>query len=145
MATVLVVFVALHGGRLGRWQLLKEEFSEAAFPAKAVDHLMAEGVHDRLFSTDAWSGYLLYRMAPGFQVMVDDRFDFYGEEYMLQYASTVAGAPQWSKMLNEYHANRALLPPGFALTTLLRQSSEWKVDYEDTQAVLFCRADGCAK
>ena len=144
LVVLAVCVAACNGGRLFGRQLMDEQFSPTHFPVAATQFLAAHHVQDRTFSTDSWSGYLIYRLYPGFKVLVDDRHDFYGDAFIQQYVTSVAGAPGWQKLLDEQHANRALLPPDFALTSLLRQSPEWHVEYSDPVAVLFCRGDACS-
>lgn len=140
---VLLVAAALHGGRIGGWQALNEEFAPTKFPVGAVNYLQAHGVRGQVFSTDSWSGYLIYRMWPDFRVFMDDRHDFYGDEFVKRYVETLGGGADWKGLPDQYGANRVLVPPGLAYTSLLRATPEWHEEYKDDVSVLFCRADGC--
>ncbi len=140
---VLLVLAALHGGRIGGVQALHEEFSPTKFPVGAVDYMQAHGVRSRVFSTDSWSGYLIYRMWPNFRVFMDDRHDFYGDEFVKRFVETLGGGADWKSLPDQYGANRVLVPPGLAYTSLLRATPEWHEEYSDDVSVLFCRGDGC--
>src|SRR5260370_17038086 len=75
--------ICLQGGWLGPRQLIHAHFYPEKVPVAAVTFLQQEpnGTQSRpepVFSTDAWGGYLIYRMYPERKVVVDDRHDLYG-------------------------------------------------------------------
>jgi hypothetical protein len=114
-------------------------FDEERVPVKALDYLLAGGVPDHLFSSDDWSGYLIYRLYPRTRVFVDDRHDFYGRSFLEEYVGAMRGSKDWQAPLDRYRVRWALLPTGCALASLLRQSRAWHVQYEDGVAALFSR------
>lgn len=144
---VAVVIVALaicmHGGWLGSRQLIHAQFDPEKMPAAAVTFLQTEvngkdpGA-DPVFSTDAWGGYLIYRMYPGRKVVVDDRHDLYGSGRIRQYLILTQVEPGWQKVLDEWQIRTALLPAGSTLVNLLREvPQDWQIVYEDKVAVVF--------
>jgi len=90
-----------------------------------------------LFTTDVWGGYVIYRAWPTVRVVVDDRHDMYGSEYMKRYLKIVEGNWDWQQKLQATGARSALVSPKSALGSLLRLSPEWRLSYDDGQALLF--------
>ena len=140
LTIVVGVWVCFHGGRLGSTQLMNTQFDHSRFPMWAVDWLDQEGVREPVFCPDFWGGYVIYREFPRFQVVVDDRHDLYGSDYLKNYLKIVRVEPGWNQALEETHASWLLLPSQSAAATLLRQVPVWKVTYEDKTAVIFHRA-----
>jgi hypothetical protein len=137
LGVVLIVFAAAHGGALGTLQM-QAEFEDTRFPVQAVSFLQMQGLHDPVFSTDQWGGYLIYRLFPA-KVMVDDRHDLYGSEFFENYLRIVRVEPGWRDRLRSMHVTRILVPAGSSLAGALEGASSWQVEYKDSTAVLFRR------
>ncbi len=133
------VALVLHGGRAFSKQILAAQFDEKTFPVKAARFIAQRGIRDHLFSSDTWSGYLIYKLYPGTKVYFDDRHDFYGEAFIKEYAKAVLGTRQWREPLDRYQVKWVLMPTDAALSSLLRESSDWRIDYDDGLAMVFCR------
>jgi hypothetical protein len=144
---VVVVIVALaicmHGGWVGSRHLIHAQFDQQKMPVAAVAFLQTEVTRtppstDPVFSTDAWGGYVIYRMYPDRKVVVDDRHDLYGSGRIRQYLILTQVEPGWQKVLDEWQIRTALLPAGSTLVNLLRElPQDWQVVYEDKVAVVF--------
>ncbi|HEY8671908.1 MAG TPA: hypothetical protein VIL63_13775, partial [Terriglobales bacterium] len=133
------VALVLHGGRAFSKQILAAQFDEKTFPVKAARFIAQRGIRDHLFSSDSWSGYLIYKLYPGTKVYFDDRHDFYGEAFIKEYAKAVLGTRQWREPLDRYQVKWVLMPTDAALSSLLRESSDWRIDYDDGLAMVFSR------
>ncbi len=145
LSVILAFAICLHGGRLGRRQLFHAEFDPQKVPAAAVTFLQKESVYEPpatepVFSTDAWGGYLIYRMYPQRKVVMDDRHDLYGSDRVRQYLILTQGEPGWQGVLKDWHIRSTLLPTDSTLANLLRElPQDWRVVYEDKLAVVFER------
>jgi hypothetical protein len=49
--------------------------------------------------------------------------------------------PGWDAVLKQRQINWILVPVGSPLSNILKAAGEWKINYEDTVAVLFSRAE----
>jgi hypothetical protein len=134
------VALVLNGGRVLSKQILAAHFDEKTFPVKAAQFIAARGIRDHLFSSDTWSGYLIYKLYPGTKVYFDDRHDFYGEAFIKEYAKAFLGSRQWREPLERYQVKWVLMPTDAPLSSLLRESDDWRIDYDDGLAMVFCRA-----
>jgi hypothetical protein len=147
--------ICLQGGWLGSRQLIRAEFDPQKVPVAAVSFLQGEfegkqPSTEPVFSTDAWGGYLIYRMNggrmnpgrmyPERKVVVDDRHDLYGSGRIRQYLILTQAEPGWQGVLEQWQIRTALLPTDSTLANLLRElPRDWRVAYEDKEAVVFER------
>jgi hypothetical protein len=140
-AIALTGWIALHGGTLGARQLMDAHFSPKQFPVGAVDYLEKHEADIKIVSTDAWGGYLIYRLYPRVRVVVDDRHDFYGEAFVKSYLKMVRVEPGWDEFLQQHPARFVLAPKKSALANILLETPAWHSTYRDDVAVLFERSD----
>jgi len=132
--------ICLEGGWLGSRHLIHAHFESKSIPIAATNFLEKEQSSEPVFSTDSWGGYLIYRLYPRRQVVVDDRHDLYGSSRVRQILVVMQGEPGWNDVLNQLQVRTALLPSDSTLANLLRQvPQEWSVTYEDQLAVVFER------
>ena len=137
--------ICLQGGWLGPRQLIHAHFYPEKVPVAAVTFLQKEfqgkqSGTEPVFSTDAWGGYLIYRMYPERKVVVDDRHDLYGSGRIRQYLILTQGEPGWQSVLEQWKIRTALLPADSTLANLLRElPRDWRVAYEDKVAVVLER------
>lgn len=143
VSVVLAFAICLHGGWLGSWHVIHAQFDPQKMPVAAVNFLQGEVAGSQtsaepVFSTDAWGGYLIYRLYPARKVVVDDRHDLYGSGRVRHYLVLMQGEPGWRDVLDGQQIRAALLPTDSTLANLLREvPREWRVVYEDEVAVVF--------
>jgi len=135
----LSLWVCLHHGRLGSDQILNARFDEQRFPVQAADFLARQQVREPIFTSDYWGGYLIYRLYPQLKVVVDDRHDLYGEDFLRNYLKLIHVRPGWDGILDSWQVNWVLLPPNTSLAGTLKEETQWRVAYDDGAAILFHR------
>lgn len=131
--------IVLNGGRVLSVQVASAHFDEKEFPVKATEFIAAKGIHDHLFNSDAWSGYLIYKLYPTTKLYFDDRHDFYGEAFIRDYEKAATGSWQWREPLEKYQVKWALIASDSPLASILKQSQDWRVEYDDGLAIVFAR------
>jgi hypothetical protein len=114
----------------------RPEYDPGAYPAGAVK-LLAGDRSARIFTTDVWGGYLIYRLYPGTRVFMDGRSDFYGQDLCQHYLDILNVKYDWERMLDSFRVNTILLPASVPLAGALKQSSRWRVVYDDHVALVF--------
>jgi hypothetical protein len=139
-AILLSGWIVAHGGRLGATPLMNAHFDAKRFPVSAVNYIEQEGVQGPVLSPDYWGGYLIYRLYPRAKVVIDDRHDFYGEEFLKSYLRVVHLEPGWQAFLQEHPAQFVVIPKGSALDNLLSEKPDWKRVYGDDVAEVFRRS-----
>jgi hypothetical protein len=139
-AVVLLCWTAAHGGKLGAVQVMDAHFNPKRFPVAAVDYLEKQNVQGPVVSPDYWGGYLIYRLYPRVQVVVDDRHDFYGEEFLKSYLKMIHVESGWQDFLQRHPGNCLVVPRNSALANILGETRGWRAFYSDDVAVVFMRA-----
>jgi len=131
--------IVLNGGHLGSAQVVSARFSENSFPVRATEFIRSQHIHNHLFSIDGWSGYLIYRLYPETKLYVDDRHDFYGEDYIREFVRARQANWMWRQILDKYQIQWVLVPPDIPLAGVLKESSDWRVEFDDGMAIVFSR------
>jgi hypothetical protein len=140
IAIVATFFLAANGGRLGSQALMDAHFSPERMPVAAVDFLAHASTPGPILSVDYWGGYLIYRLSPNTQVVLDDRHDLYGAAFLKSYLKAIHAEPGWEGFLREHSPGCVLLPKDAALAAVLPLTGRWKPVYSDDVAVVFLPA-----
>jgi len=138
LTVIAALGICLHGGWLGSYRAIEAKFDPKKVPVAAVDFLQNETSQEPIFSTDSWGGYLIYRLYPTRQVVVDDRHDLYGSDRIRSVLILMQGEPGWREVLETWHIRTVLLPADSTLAHLLRElPKDWRVTYHDGVAVVY--------
>jgi hypothetical protein len=137
-AIALACWIAAHGGKLSATPLMDAHFDARRFPVAAIDYLEKQNVQGPLLSPDNWGGYLIYRLYPRTKVVIDDRHDFYGEQFLKSYLKMIHAEPGWEEFL-EHHPSRVIVPKDSTLASLLGVTAGWQAIYSDDVAVVLVR------
>jgi hypothetical protein len=139
-AIVVSCWIAAHGGKLGETPMMDAHFDAKRFPVHAVDYLEKQNVPGPLVGPDYWGGYLIYRLYPRARMVVDDRHDFYGEDFLKSYLKMMHVEPGWGDFLEQHQAQSVVVPKASALANILAETPRWQPIYTDDAAVVFVRA-----
>jgi len=118
----------------------RAEFDPKRYPADAVSAL-GRYPAARVFTFDQWGDYLIYRLYPRSRVFVDGRSDFYGDAFETKLLDVLNVNYGWDQTLSRFGVDTVLMPPNSPLTGALKESSRWRVVYDDGVALVF-RARG---
>ena len=140
-ATVAVLLIAANGGRVGSSQWMNAHFDPKRMPVDAVNYLQQNRVNAPILSPDYWGGYLIYRRYSSYGVVIDDRHDLYGEEFLRLYLKMIHVEPGWDEFLKLHSVSCLLLPRSAPLTTVISATPGWKSVYSDNLAVVFRRTE----
>jgi hypothetical protein len=99
----------------------------------------------RIFTSDQWGDYLIYRYYPKLKVFIDGRSDFYGPELGDEYLQAMNSNHKWSEIFDRYQFDVALLPVEWPLATTIKTRPDWKVKYDDGKALLLERVSSGAR
>jgi hypothetical protein len=139
IATVATLMIALNGGRVGSTALMDAHFDTRRMPVDAVSFVAQSGAHGPVLSPDYWGGYLIYRLYPRNDVVIDDRHDFYGEPFLRSYLTMIHVEPGWEDFF-KWRSSCLVLPRSAALSAVLSKMPEWKAVYSDEVAIVFVRS-----
>lgn len=90
----------------------------------------------RLFSTDRFGGYMIYRFAGKRKVFFDGRSDYYGSDFMKDYLLIPDGKPGWETQFKRWNFTHALLPKDSPLIELLTLKGWREIDKDPTSVLL---------
>ena len=141
VAVLFVLIVDWSGGRMGSKVLADAHFDPTRMPVGAVNNLEKNGNPGPVLSPDYWGGYLIYRLYPKSQVVIDDRHDLYGEQILESYLKMVRPQPGWDDFLRDHHVSLVIMPKTAEITAMLNETPGWKPIYSDDVAVTFIRTD----
>src|SRR4029077_9296466 len=68
---------------------------------------------------------------------VDGRSDFYGDDFEEKYVDVLNVKYGWQKTLADFGVDTILMPPNAPLTGALKESSNWRVVYDDGISLVF--------
>jgi hypothetical protein len=72
-------------------------------------------------------------------MVVDDRHDFYGDEFLKSYLKMVHVEPGWDDFLRQHETHCVLVPKNAALANILAETTGWRPIYSDDVATVFVR------
>jgi hypothetical protein len=139
VASVVLLLIVANRGRVGSTQVMDAHFDPERMPVEAVNDLVANGLKGPVLAPDSWGGYLIFRLSPQQQIVIDDRHDFYGEQTLKSYLKMIRIEPGWEEFLNQRDVSMAVLPAKSALSVVLGHTPGWKMVYSDDVATTFIR------
>jgi len=122
----------------GHWP---RDLPENKFPVGLVGRHERAIAGARVFTSDQWGDYLLYRFGPRQLVFIDGRSDFYGPQVGELYLRTAYGRGDWRATLERYRVALVLAPKEWPLADLLGSGGGWRLVDQDGQAALFERSE----
>ncbi len=116
-----------------------EDFPQQKFPIPALRAVEEKVLGARVFTSDQWADYLIYRYWPRQRVFLDGRSDFYGETLGRQYLEAMTAQHGWENIFALHGFDVALLPAEWPLATVLKAHPQWQLEYDDGQALMLRR------
>jgi hypothetical protein len=129
---ILFVLLSVAYARPG----IEAQFDTKKFPASAIPVIKAQRAR-RIFTTDQWSGYLIYQLYPEIRVFVDGRSDFYGGDFGNTCLHTLNARWDWEANLNRFSVDMVIVAPGIPLSTVLKTSPRWRTLLDDGSVTVF--------
>lgn len=115
------------------------DFPEQKFPVEIVRRHAAKLQGVRVFTSDQWANYLIYRFYPHHKVYFDGRSDFYGPQVGDEYLKVVQGKAGWRESLERWGFRYALVPVEWPVAGLLECSGSWELAERSGPGVLYRR------
>ncbi len=137
-ACILVV-LCLNRGYWAGEKVLDANFDPSRFPIRAAEFIESFKPKGKVFTTDSWGGFVIYRFHPRYGVFIDGRSDMYGQRFIEQYLKVRDLNYEWKEVLEEYRIEWILLPVHYGLATTLKELRGWKSVYDDQNAIIFVK------
>jgi hypothetical protein len=121
----------------------RAEFDPQKYPARALATFDRDP-SARVFTGDEWGDYLIWSLYPSQKVFVDGRSDFYGDEFEARFLDVWNVKYGWEQTLDGFGVDTVLLPVKAPLAGALKESSRWRVVFDDGVALVFRSAGKAA-
>ncbi|QWV92496.1 hypothetical protein KP004_14985 [Geomonas oryzisoli] len=130
-AAVAVVIAAAAGGTF------RHSFDRRLMPVDACEFVLRTGVKGKVFNSDEFGDYLIYRGYPACRVFIDGRLDMYGAQRLKEYNEVIDFRPGWDRVLQRYGISWIIFEADSRFARFLRQRPEWQLIYADDVADVF--------
>ncbi len=112
------------------------QFNPYAFPATAIPTVASSNAR-RIFASDQWGGYLIYRLYPAKKVFIDGRADVFGSELSSDALGVQNARYDWKRQLDRFAVDMVIVKPDAPLASALKVSSDWMTLFDDGKAIVF--------
>jgi hypothetical protein len=112
-------------------------FSPKTWPLEAFAVLDRQPVAARLFHEQDWGGMIEARCQPPRRAFVDDRFELFGKDAILEYIDALNGGPDWEPLRERERIELVWVRPDRGLARRLEADPRWSVLYRDEVSILF--------
>lgn len=133
MLAILIIFFSLATGRV------TYHFDKNLKPVAAVEFLRNENIPGNMFNNDEFGDYLIYAAWPKYRVFFDGRSDMYGNARIKEYLKVARVEPGWEEIVQKYDIKWIFFDARSALSTFLKERSDWHLIYSDKIAAIFVR------
>jgi hypothetical protein len=128
--TLAVVLVVAAGIRFGG-------FSPKVWPLAALPVLDRQPVGIHLFHEQDWGGMIEAACRPPRHAYVDDRFELFGRQAILDYVDALQGGPAWDEVRDRERIGLVWIRPERGLARRLAADPHWRELFHDGVSVLF--------
>jgi hypothetical protein len=129
---VLVLAALFASGASG----FESQFDPDRFPVTAIP-VVGPSNSQRIFASDQWGGYLIYRLYPSKRVFIDGRADVFGQELSNTSVAILNARHDWRHQLDRFAVDMVLIKPDAPLATVLKTSPGWRMLFDDGKAIVF--------
>jgi hypothetical protein len=129
-ATLSLLLLIMSGVKLGG-------FDHKKWPFGALATLNHQPTATRLFHEQDWGGLIAAECQPARRSYLDDRFELFGKEAILEYVDVLSGGPVWDTVRDRDKVEMVWVRPDRGLAKRLLKEPGWEVLYRDKVSVLF--------
>ena len=131
-ATLSLLLVIVSGATLG-------SYNKTKWPVAAFATLNRQPTATRLFHEQDWGGLIAADCQPARRSYLDDRFELFGKEAIVEYLDVLTGGPVWDTVRDRDKIEIVWLRPDRGLAKRLLKEPGWDVLYRDQVSILFRR------
>ncbi len=112
---------------------------DTATPASALAAAARLGLSGRVFNSEGFGGYLVFRRVP---IFIDGRIELFGNAFLARYLDAASGdMPALGSLLERWGVRWTLLEPRQGAAEALDHLPGWRRVYTDAHAVVHARDD----
>jgi hypothetical protein len=129
-ATLSLLLLIIGGATLGG-------YDKTTWPVAAFATLNQQPTATRLFHEQDWGGLIAAECEPARRSYLDDRFELFGKEAIIEYVDVLSGGPVWDTVRDRDKIEMVWLRPERGLAKRLLKDPGWEVLYRDKVSILF--------
>jgi hypothetical protein len=130
VAAAVLMWVAARGVWLGGPDPRK-------WPLDALAVLDRQPLASRLFHEQDWGGLIEAETRPLRRAYIDDRFEVFGKEAIVEYVDALAGGPAWDALRDRERIDLVWVRRDRGLARRLMKEPGWMVLFQDRVSILF--------
>ena len=96
----------------------------------------------RLFHEQDWGGFLEAECRPIRKSYLDDRFELFGKDAIVEYVNVLTGGPAWDQVRDRDRIDLVWVRPDRGLAKRLLEDPGWTILYQDHVSILYGRREG---
>jgi len=110
-------------------------------PLKLSEHLRSKSLQGQMFNPQWWGDWLVWDGSAGLEPFVTTNIHLVPRQVWQDYQRIMGTRPGWQRALDRYDVQVVVLDKErqTTLARQLRRSADWRLDYEDDQAMMFKR------
>ncbi len=112
------------------------QFNAELFPLQAIPVLEHQAGR-RIYTTDQWADYLLYRLYPKQRVFFDGRSDFYGTEFIKINKRIALAEHDWKSLLQHFGIELVVVKPETPISAVLKLTPGSRILFDDGKVIVF--------
>jgi hypothetical protein len=133
-ATCSLLLLVMGGLSLGGFDVKK-------WPLDAMEILNRQPITLRLFHEQDWGGLIAALTRPERRSYLDDRFEIFGKDAIIEYVDVLSGGPAWDTVHARDRIEMVWLRPDRGLAKRLLNDPGWNIVYRDKVSILFRQVD----
>jgi len=112
-----------------------KDFPSDRFPTEIAARDSARLASSRLFTTDQWADYLMFKN-PAQRVFLDDR-SLYDPKIIADAHTLMDAGPGWKQLIDKYQIGSVLVPVETSLASALTEDRHWTLTDQNSNSRLF--------
>jgi hypothetical protein len=117
-------------------------FDPKKWPVSALATLDHQSTAGRLFHEQDWGGFIAAECRPSRRSYLDDRFELFGKEAIVEYIDVLTGGPAWDTLRDRDQIDLVWLRPDRGLAKRLLTERDWSILHRDKVSILFALRKG---
>jgi hypothetical protein len=131
-ATLGLIALLVGGVRFGG-------FDRNKWPFTALPTLNRQPLEARIYHEQDWGGLIEAECQPRRRTYLDDRFELFGKDVILEYIDVLSGGPVWDTVCDRDRIELVWMRPDRGLSKRLLKEPGWDVLHRDKVSILFKR------
>lgn len=134
--SLFLIVAALMGGSVMGTPVLTSGFNPKNFPTTTIEYIQKNNLDPAHgFNYDNWGGYLGYKLQK--PVFMDDRADFFEQDFYLDYANIARAMPGFEDVLKKHKLDWVIMPVNSLTGEKLSRTPGWTLAAEDKASKLY--------